>query len=217
MGHASGSVAAWDLQRTPPRQLALITGQHHLPVVHVSFFPGRGATMALTVDRRGRLLLHTFTSILLKTAVASRLVLDGNLGTIGSIVHLMPYNYVVQQAAAGQQGGAGAGAGSGGGAVRRSESGPGVAAAGEGLAAATAAAAAAGAAAAAAALPQRVGDGMVAVCATTGCHIGRFKPSGRDTGCRLPGCQLVVVLGSEAAVPASAPLHNPCPPLALGK
>ncbi|GFR42943.1 hypothetical protein Agub_g3819, partial [Astrephomene gubernaculifera] len=91
VGHASGSLAAWDLQRRPPRLVALVAGQHGLPVTHVSFFPGRGASHVLSADRRGRLLLHSFTHIVLKTAVASRVVMDGSLGPLGAIVHLQPF------------------------------------------------------------------------------------------------------------------------------
>ncbi|GLI64518.1 hypothetical protein VaNZ11_007787 [Volvox africanus] len=170
VGHASGVVAAWDLQRRPPKQVAVISGQHDLPVVQVSFFPGRGASMALSADRRGNLLLHTFTHIVLKTAVASRVVLGGNMGSIGSVVHLTPFFAatsastpavqalvqplaVTDTTAAGQSvpqppAGAGGSVSTGIGAAALSPPG------------------------------ARVGDGMVALCATTGCHIGRFKPSG---------------------------------------
>lgn len=40
VGHSSGQVTVWDLLRHPARQVATIA-QHGLPVVHVSFFPGR--------------------------------------------------------------------------------------------------------------------------------------------------------------------------------
>ena len=39
VGHASGTVAVWDLQRRPPKQVAAITGQHNLPVSKVAFTP----------------------------------------------------------------------------------------------------------------------------------------------------------------------------------
>ena len=115
VGHASGTIAAWDLQRRPARQVVSIgeydtcpqlrpymllggvitfvgarthtpcacytllfslllsshnaytVGQHSLPITHVSFFPGRGASSAISVDRRGRVVSHSFSSLLLRT------------------------------------------------------------------------------------------------------------------------------------------------------
>ena len=115
-GHASGTIAAWDLQRRPARQVISIgecgtcpelrpihaagrgndicwssyaqtlclspnhltpfspppqrlyaVGQHSLPITHVSFFPGRGTSSAISVDRRGRVVSHSFSSLLLRT------------------------------------------------------------------------------------------------------------------------------------------------------
>ncbi len=45
----------------------IAAGQHSLPVTHVSFFPARGTSAALSVDRRGRVVTHTLSSMLLRT------------------------------------------------------------------------------------------------------------------------------------------------------
>ena len=49
---------------------AYTVGQHCLPVTHVSFFPGRGTSSAISVDRRGRVVSHSFSSLLLRTRYA---------------------------------------------------------------------------------------------------------------------------------------------------
>ncbi len=149
----------------------------------MSFFPGRGVAAALSADRRGRLLLHSFSSLLLKTAVASRLVLDGSLGAIASVAHLTPFFAVTPcspqasattptpaatPAAQPTTPGAGGAASSAYSPAATGPAPPGAASA----AAAPAAGTSLGPPAA------RVGDGLVAVCSSSGCHIGRFKPSG---------------------------------------
>ena len=154
----------------------------------MSFFPGRGAAMALSADRRGRLALHVFSAIMgLKTAVASRPVLDGSLGVIGAVSHLTPFfatTTTTSSASAASASGAApasasagvvaspSGGGGGGGAASGGASGGGAAApGGDGVSQPPPPSALAPPAC-------RVGDGLVAVTATSGCHIGRFKPSG---------------------------------------
>lgn len=73
----------------PCLQLASIA-QHGLPIVHLSFLPGRGTSTALSVDRRGRLALHTLTASalpgmagLMRPSVSSRVLLDGTMGQVG--------------------------------------------------------------------------------------------------------------------------------------
>lgn len=90
VGHASGLVVAWDVQRRPARQLCSCT-HHGLPITHVSFLPGRGTSQALAVDRRGRVVLLAFSNMLLKTVVTGRVLLDGGWGQIGGIAHLVPF------------------------------------------------------------------------------------------------------------------------------
>ncbi|GIM15059.1 hypothetical protein Vretimale_17920 [Volvox reticuliferus] len=171
VGHASGVVTTWDLQRRPPKQVAVIAGQHDLPVVHVSFFPGRGASMALSVDRRGNLLLHTFTHIVLKTAVASRVVLGGNMGSISSVVHLTPFFASMSISTSAAQQTAQPSAVTDATAAAQPAPQPPAVAGGSTASTGTGTAALSP-------LGARVGDGMVALCTMTGCHIGRFKPSG---------------------------------------
>ncbi|GAX83579.1 hypothetical protein CEUSTIGMA_g11004.t1 [Chlamydomonas eustigma] len=91
VGHASGAVQVWDLQKRPARLVVTIGGQHSLPVIHVSFFPGRTTTCAISVDRRGRMVSHSFSTMLMRTGVSSRPLLDGSLGTISSVQHLIPF------------------------------------------------------------------------------------------------------------------------------
>lgn len=68
-------------------------GQHGLPITHASFFPGRSTSLAVTVDRRGRVVSHVLANnlLLMRTTVASKPALDGSLGVISSLVHLTPF------------------------------------------------------------------------------------------------------------------------------
>ncbi|KIZ03017.1 hypothetical protein MNEG_4945 [Monoraphidium neglectum] len=70
-GHAGGVVAVWEIQKRGGKQVATIA-QHGAPISSVSFFPGKGTSQLLTADRRGRAVLHTFSSMLLRTSTSSR-------------------------------------------------------------------------------------------------------------------------------------------------
>lgn len=69
----------------PPHQLASIA-QHGLPITHLSFMPGRATSAALSVDRRGRMVHHSFSGssimAMLRPSVTSRVVVDGTLGQV---------------------------------------------------------------------------------------------------------------------------------------
>ncbi len=51
-------------------------GQHGLPVTHASFFPSKSTSLAVTMDRRGRVVAHVLSNnmLLLRTTVTSRWV-----------------------------------------------------------------------------------------------------------------------------------------------
>jgi hypothetical protein len=132
--------------------------------------------------------VHTLSSLLLRTSVSSRAVLDGGLGMVVDVAHLPPFHVAAavatqtqeQQEQQGQsevQAGAQAQAQ----AQRQQEGGGG----GESSPHARAPqpqqqqhAAAAAAAAAAAPPLQRVGDGVVAVTSSTGVHVVLVRPWG---------------------------------------
>lgn len=92
------------------------SAQHGAPISSVSFLPGKGTSQLLTADRRGRAVLHTFSSMLLRTSTASRVVLDGQYGPLLGVAHLAPF-LMAPQAAAGGGGSSGGGAGGGAGGV----------------------------------------------------------------------------------------------------
>ncbi len=212
VGHASGTVAVWDLQRRPVRLVTTISacgarglgvrrlslraravqvhqatsegeqvsrlppqqvhvlgpcagGQHGLPVTHASFLPGRGVAHAVTSDRRGRLVSHTLAHnlLMMRTTAASRPLLDGSLGIITAVVHLQPFPAPwASSSSAADGGGAAAGGAPGGKDVRQ----------------AGGAQAQQGQAQQQQQQQHLVGDGMVALCAPTGCHIARFRSNG---------------------------------------
>ncbi|KAJ9506634.1 hypothetical protein QJQ45_018298, partial [Haematococcus lacustris] len=121
VGHASGGVTVWDLQRRPARLITHISGQHNLPVTHLSFLPGRATQQLLTCDKRGRLVAHSLNTnlLLLRTSTASKPLLDGGLGVISSIEHLTPFSVtlpspplgLVDKGRGGRSGGGAAGEG----------------------------------------------------------------------------------------------------------
>jgi hypothetical protein len=84
------------------------------PITVVSFLPARGTSCLLTADTRGRLQLHTISSLLLRTSVSSKLLLDGQYGPLLGIQHLTPFILEVPTAAAGGGGGGATAAGAGG-------------------------------------------------------------------------------------------------------
>jgi hypothetical protein len=136
-------------------------------VTHVSFFPSRSTSLLLTCDRRGRLVIHTLSTnvLLLRTSAASRVVLDGSLGIISSVAHLVPFTATLpavnaqqlEQAKAASQNSEGAGA-----STSTTEAGT----------------ASSSTTVVAESSSVTVGEGMVALCTNTGVHIARFRPSG---------------------------------------
>jgi hypothetical protein len=79
------------------------------PITVVSFLPARGTSCLLTADTRGRLQLHTISSLLLRTSVSSKLLLDGQYGPLLGIQHLTPFILEVPTAAAAAAAGGGGG------------------------------------------------------------------------------------------------------------
>lgn len=65
--------------------------QHGLPVTHVSFFPGKATSLLLSADRRGRMVLHSFSNLLLRTSVSSKVLVEGQYGAVLAVQHLAPF------------------------------------------------------------------------------------------------------------------------------
>eukprot|EP00775_Hariotina_reticulata_P011041 gene11041-11196_t len=66
-GHESGAVTVWEMTKKGPKQVA-----------------GIG-------DIRGRLCLHTFSNLLLRTSVNSKVLLNGQYGALLGVSHLTPF------------------------------------------------------------------------------------------------------------------------------
>jgi hypothetical protein len=47
--------------------------------------------MLLSADQRGRVALHTFSTLLLRTSASSRSLVEGNYGPVLAIQHLTPF------------------------------------------------------------------------------------------------------------------------------
>ncbi len=91
-----------------PQLPAPSTAQHGLAVTHVSFFPGRSTNAVVSIDRRGRMVLHSFSSLLLRTNVSSRVLIDGQYGAILALHHLVPFMLHTSAGGQGQAEGAAA-------------------------------------------------------------------------------------------------------------
>ncbi|WIA09423.1 hypothetical protein OEZ85_008828 [Tetradesmus obliquus] len=111
VGHGSGALTVWELQRRGPRQVAGIA-QHGARITLASFLPSRATSLLLTGDARGRLCLHTFSSLLLRTNVSSKVLANGQYGPLLGISHLAPFTMPAPGAAA--AGGCSSGGGAGG-------------------------------------------------------------------------------------------------------
>ncbi|WIA29507.1 hypothetical protein OEZ86_012008 [Tetradesmus obliquus] len=113
VGHGSGALTVWELQRRGPRQVAGIA-QHGARITLASFLPSRATSLLLTGDARGRLCLHAFSSLLLRTNVSSKVLANGQYGPLLGISHLAPFTMPAPGAAAAAAGGGSSGGGAGG-------------------------------------------------------------------------------------------------------
>jgi hypothetical protein len=65
--------------------------QHGARITLASFLPSRGTSLLLSGDARGRLCLHSFSSLLLRTNVSSKVLANGQYGPLLGISHLAPF------------------------------------------------------------------------------------------------------------------------------
>jgi hypothetical protein len=72
-------------------QLLLLPAQHGARITLASFLPSRGASLLLSGDARGRLCLHSFSSLLLRTNVSTKVLANGQYGPLLVISHLAPF------------------------------------------------------------------------------------------------------------------------------
>jgi hypothetical protein len=70
---------------------ALPAAQHGARITLASFLPSRGTSLLLSGDARGRLCLHAFSSLLLRTNVSSKVLANGQYGPLLGISHLAPF------------------------------------------------------------------------------------------------------------------------------
>lgn len=52
----------------------------------------RATAAALSLDTNGRLVFHSFTNILVRTSVSSRVIFEGQYGAIVGLYHLVPFS-----------------------------------------------------------------------------------------------------------------------------
>lgn len=69
----------------------LYAAQHGSRLTFASFLPSRSTSLLLSADSRGRLCLHTFSNLLLRTNVSSKALVNGQYGALLGISHLTPF------------------------------------------------------------------------------------------------------------------------------
>lgn len=69
----------------------LSAAQHGARLTLAGFPPGRGTSVLLSGDVRGRLCIHTFSNLLLRTNVSSKVLVSGQYGALLGISHLTPF------------------------------------------------------------------------------------------------------------------------------